>query len=132
MVSNNPYDTYKKISVTTASPGELTLMLYEGCIKNVRKAKYGIQNKNLAMKSDGIVKAQAILRELQITLKPDIEISQSMNLLYDYMIQRLNEANFKNDIEILNEVEGFVLEFKDTWKQVIQLTRSTQPAGDTV
>lgn len=118
--------------MTTASPGELTLMLYEGCIKNVRKAKYGIQNKNLAMKSDGIVKAQAILRELQITLKPDIEISQSMNLLYDYMIQRLNEANFKNDIEILNEVEGFVLEFKDTWKQVIQLTRSTQPAGDTV
>lgn len=132
MVSNNPYDTYKKNSVNTALPGELTLMLYDGCIKNIRKAKHGIQDKNFAIKSDGITKAQAILRELQFTLRPDIELSQSMNLLYDYMNQRLNEANIKNDIEILDEVEGFAIEFKDTWKQVIQLNRSKQSVGDTV
>lgn len=132
MVSNNPYDTYKKNSVNTALPGELTLMLYDGCIKNIRKAKHGIQDKNFAIKSDGITKAQAILRELQFTLRPDIELSQSMNLLYDYMNQRLNEANIKNDIKILDEVEGFAIEFKDTWKQVIQLNRSKQSVGDTV
>lgn len=129
MVSTNPYDTYKKNAVTTASPGELTLMLYDGCITNIRKAKHGIQDKNLAIKSEGIVKAQAILRELQITLRPDIEVSQSMNLLYDYMNQRLNEANLANDIEILEEVEGFATEFRDTWKQAIQMNRAQQPAG---
>ncbi|WP_410867163.1 flagellar protein FliS [Paraburkholderia sp. SIMBA_027] len=36
------------------------------------------------------------------------------------------EANIKNDIEIIDEVIGLTTEFRDTWKQVIQITRQQQ------
>ena len=57
MIVKNPYDTYKKNAITTATPGELTYMLYDGCLKNIRKAKHAIEEKDYAKKSDGISKA---------------------------------------------------------------------------
>lgn len=117
---------YKKNAVTTATAGELTLMLYDGCLKNIRKAKLAMEQRDFSKKSEGITKAQSILRELQITLNMDVEISESMNLLYDYMIRRLSDANMKNDLEILGEVEGYALDFRDSWKQAMQSNRAKQ------
>jgi flagellar protein FliS len=49
-----------------------------------------------------------------------------MAVMYEYIIHRLTEANVKNDGSILKEVEGLVIEFRDTWKQVIQISRQQQ------
>ena len=46
MSVQNAYNAYKQNSVTTASPGELTLMLYNGCIKFIHQAKKAIEVKN--------------------------------------------------------------------------------------
>ena len=46
--------------------------------------------------------------------------------LYDYMSRRLTEANIKNDPAIIEEVEGLVTEFRDTWKEVLKITRQQQ------
>jgi flagellar protein FliS len=123
---NNPYQTYQQNAMNTASPGELTLMLYNGCIKFIKLAKHAIQEKKIEEKHINIIKVQNIIRELMVTLNMDIEISQNMMQMYDYMLSRLVDANTKNDIEILNEVEGYVLEFRDTWKEVIQVNRKLQ------
>jgi flagellar protein FliS len=112
--------------MNTASPGELTLMLYNGCLKFIKLAKNGIAEKKFEQKHINIIKVQNIIRELMVTLNMDIEVSQNMMQLYDYMLNRLVEANTKNDIDILNEVEGFVVEFRDTWKEVIQINRQQQ------
>ncbi|OEF99496.1 flagellar export chaperone FliS [Vulcanibacillus modesticaldus] len=119
MALNNPYQTYQQNTVATASPGELTLMLYNGCIKFIKQAKKAIDDKKIEEKNTNIQKAQNIIRELMVTLNMDYQISHQMMQLYDYMLNRLVEANIKNDIVILDEVEGFVVEFRDTWKQVI-------------
>jgi flagellar protein FliS len=42
------------------------------------------------------------------------------------MNRRLVEANISNDLAILAEVEEYVTEFRDTWKQVIQSARKQQ------
>lgn len=119
-------NAYKQNSVTTASPGELTLMLYNGCLKFLNKAKQAIQDKNIQEKNTNIQKAQAIISELMSTLNMDIEISKQMLPLYEYMNHRLVEANIQNDIAIIEEVEGFVTEFRDTWKEVIRINRQQQ------
>lgn len=49
-----------------------------------------------------------------------------MFALYEYMNQRLVEANIKNEIAIIEEVEGLVTEFRDTWKEVIRINRQQQ------
>lgn len=122
----NAYNAYKQNSVTTASPGELTLMLYNGCLKFLGKAKLAIEQKHIEEKNHNIQRAQAIIAELMSTLNMDIEISKQMLPLYEYMNRRLIEANIQNDIAIMEEVEGLVTEFRDTWKEVIKITRQQQ------
>jgi flagellar secretion chaperone FliS len=126
MAVNNPYQSYQQISVTTASPGELTLMLYNGCLKFINLAKQAIQANDIQTKNTNILKAQKIIQELMVTLNLDLEISNNMMSLYDYVNRRLIEANIKNDTDILEEVEGLITDFRDTWKQVIQLNRQKQ------
>ena len=125
----NAFNAYKQNSVTTASPGELTLMLYNGCLKFLTKAKAAIEVKNIQERNNNIQRAQAIIAELMSTLNMDIEISKQMLPLYDYMNRRLTDVNIQNDIAIIEEVEGLVTEFRDTWKEVIKITRQQQFAG---
>lgn len=128
MSMRNPYQTYKQNTVNTASPGDLTLMLYNGCLKFINFAKRAIQEDNIPEKNKNLQKAQTIINELMVTLNMDYEISKQMMSLYDYMNRRLIEANIKNDLTILEEVEAMVVEFRDTWKQVIQKNRQKQYA----
>jgi len=120
------FNAYKQNSVTTASPGELTLMLYNGCLKFLTRAKKAIEEKNIEEKNTNIQKAQAIISELMSTLNAELEVSKQMIPLYDYMNRRLMEANINNDPTIIVEVEGLVTEFRDTWKEVIKITRQQQ------
>jgi len=122
----NVFNAYKQNSVTTASPGELTLMLYNGCIKFLVKAKVAINEKNVEEKNRNLQKAQEIIAELMSTLNMEIDISKQMLPLYEYMNRRLVEANIKSDIAIIEEVEGLVTEFRDTWKEVIRINRQQQ------
>ena len=126
MAVSNPYQSYQQNSVNTASPGELTLMLYNGCLKFIHQAKKAIEEKNIEMKNTNIQKAQSIIQELMVTLNMDMEVSKNMMSLYDFMNRRLMEANIKSDASILAEVEGLVTEFRDTWKEVIQVNRQKQ------
>lgn len=133
MSAQNAYNAYKQNSVTTASPGELTLMLYNGCLKFLTQSKKAIESKNYESKNTYIQKSQAIIAELMTTLNMDLEVSKNMMSLYEYMYARLSEANMKMDVAIIEEVEGLVTEFRDTWKQVIQINRKQQfVSGDSV
>ena len=59
-------------------------------------------------------KTQNIISELMVTLNFDYDIAKDMRKLYDYMNRRLIEANIKNDIDIISEVEELVTEFRDS------------------
>lgn len=128
MAVNNPYQSYQQNSVNTASPGELTLMLYNGCLKFILLARKGMEDKNIEAKNTNLLKAQKIVQELMVTLNMDVAVSKDMMALYDYLQRRLIEANVKNDVTILDEVHEFVTDFRDTWKQAIQLNRQKQYA----
>lgn len=118
------YQAYKNNSVNTASPGELTLMLYNGCLKFIKYAKKGIETNDFQLKNENIQKARNIINELMVTLDRKAEISGQFLPLYDYINRRLVDANVKNDVDILMEAYEMVAEFRDTWKEVLKQTRS--------
>lgn len=126
---SSAHNAYKQNSVTTASPGELTLMLYNGCLKFLTIAKKAMLDKNIEAKNTNLQKAQAIITELMVTLDMNVPISKEIQPLYDYMNRRLLEANIQNDPAIIDEVAGLVTEFRDTWKEVILLNRQQQHIG---
>ncbi|WP_042350830.1 flagellar export chaperone FliS [Bacillus massiliigorillae] len=132
MVMNNPYKTYEQNTVNTASPGELTVMLYNGCLKFISKAKQAIEEMKYEDRNLNIQKAQNIIRELMVTLNMDIDVSKNMIILYEYIFDRLTEANIHNDMRALDEATVLVTDFRDTWKQVIQMNRKQQHQGGIV
>jgi len=119
----NPLQNYQQNAVNTASPGELTLMLYNGCLKFIHLAKLAINESRIQEKNTNLIKAQNIIQELMLTLKMEQEVSKQLMPIYDYLHRQLIQANIKNDVSILDEVEGFIVQFRDTWKEVIQLNR---------
>lgn len=129
MAINNPYKSYQQNSVNTASPGELTLMLYNGCIKFIKLARKAITDKSVEEKNTNLIKAQNIIHEFMVTLNMDVKVSSELMVMYDYINRRLVEANVSSDLAILEEVEGLVTELRDTWKQVIQMNRKQQFAN---
>ncbi|WP_017472514.1 flagellar export chaperone FliS [Amphibacillus jilinensis] len=120
------YQAYKNNSVNTASPGELTLMLYNGCLKFIKYAKKGIEQGDIQLKNTNIQKAQNIINELMVTLDQGAPIAKEMLPLYDYVNHCLIQANIKNDLESLMEANRVVEEFRDTWKEVLKQTRTQQ------
>lgn len=126
MSINNAYKTYQNNSVNTASGGELTLMLYNGCMKFIKQAMKNIDANDFESKNMNIQKAQNIIRELLITLDPKVEISKQFQPLYEFMLTQLMSANIDNDKQKLEEVLELVTEFRDTWKQVLITHRKQQ------
>ncbi|WP_440896331.1 flagellar export chaperone FliS [Amphibacillus sp. Q70] len=120
------YQAYKNNSVNTASPGELTLMLYNGCLKFIKYGKKGIEDQNMELKNTNIQKAQNIINELMVTLDQGSTIAKDMMPLYDYINHLLIDANIKNDLDILMEAYRLVEEFRDTWKEVLKQTRTRE------
>ncbi|MDG5786659.1 flagellar export chaperone FliS [Evansella sp. AB-P1] len=123
MAVNNPYAKYKQNTVETKSPGELTLMLYDGCLKFIKRAEKAIDEKKIEDKNTNLIKAQNIIRELMVTLKTDVAVANNMMQMYDFILSRLIDANTNNDKKALAEAEQFVVEFRDTWKEVIKVDR---------
>lgn len=124
MTLRNPYQTYQKQAVTTSKPEDLTLMLYDGLVKFIRLSKQSLQNNNLEESHQNNLRAQDILSELMVTLNLEYPISESLLSMYDYMKARLIEANLKKNGEILEEVEGFAVEFTETWSAAMKLAKT--------
>jgi len=120
----NAAQRYQNNQVTTATPGELTLMLYNGAIKFVKQAKLAIQEQRLDKAHEYNLRAQDIVNELIITLNHDVPISKQLLSLYDYLLHRLITANLKKDSAILDEVEEMFVQFRDTWKQAMVLAKT--------
>ncbi len=113
------YAQYNNSKVLTASPAELTLMLYEGAIKFCNIAIMAIEKKDIEKSHINIVKVENIINYLQSTLDTKYPVSQDYDRIYTYLQQRLAQANIKKDSEILEEVCEHLRSVRDTWKEVM-------------
>lgn len=121
---NNPYAKYANNRIVTASPAELTLMLYEGAIKFCNIAILGIEEGSIQKAHDNIMKAERIIQELKITLNHKYPVAKDFENIYNYLIRRLHQANMKKDKEILEEVNTHLRSVRDTWKEVMRKCRT--------
>ncbi len=121
VMTGNPYAQYNQNKILTASPAELTLMLYDGAIKFCNIAITGIEQNDLQKAHNNIMKVQKIIEEFQLTLNFKYEIANDFNNVYNYLMKRLREANMTKDKAILEEVDEHLHTMRDTWKEVMRL-----------
>lgn len=117
------YQQYQQNSIMTASPEELTLMLYNGAVKFINLGKLHIENKEIEKANNAIKRAQDIIYELNSTLNMNYEIANNLRSIYTFILEKLIDANMKKDIKTLDEVLPFIEELRDTWKEAMKEAR---------
>ncbi len=120
MPVQNPYAEYQRNKILTASPAELTLMLYEGAIKFCNIAIMAIDQNDIQKAHTNIMKTQRIIEEFRNTLDRKYPVAEEFDKIYVYVLRRLFDANIKKDREILEEVNGHLRSLRDTWKEVMK------------
>ena len=113
---------YIRIIEYDSITAELTLMLYEGN-KILQYCNYGIREEKMIKAHKNIIKAQRIIMELRATLDFKYPPAVQFELVYDYIYRRLIQGNIKKDKEIIEEALGYIREMRDTWKEVMRLTK---------
>lgn len=123
MPARNPFAEYTNNKILTASPAEVTLMLYEGAIKFCNIAIIAIDNGEIEKAHINIKKTQRIIEEFRNTLDRQYKVAEDFDRIYVYLLQRLFEANMKKDKAILEEVNMHLRSVRDTWKEVMRRNR---------
>lgn len=117
------YAQYNNSKILTASPSELTLMLYEGAIKFCNMAIDAVEHQDIPKAHANIVKVENIIDYLRKTLDMKYPVAKHFEKMYVYLSRRLVQANIRKDKEILEEVNGHLREIRDTWKEVMRINR---------
>ena len=121
MIKSNGYAAYANSKVATATPAELTLMLYDGAIKFCNIAIMALEEKDLEKAHNNIIKVENIISEFQITLNHKYPVAKDFDAVYKYLKERLVEANVKKDKEVLEEVLEHLRTMRDTWKEIMKV-----------
>ena len=120
---------YKEQQIRTASPAELTLMLYNGAIRFVNESILALESSDIPKCHNANIKAQNIVREFMFTLDMQYEISQNWAALYEYIHYRLVQADIKKDRAMLVEARGLLTELRDAWHAAMKAVRMPEAVG---
>ncbi len=104
----------------TSNTVELLIMLYDGAIDFINRAKKAILEKNLQKKIDNLERVNRIIEELLASLNKEVggKIAENLEILYIFCLQELTKANLRNDLSSLEVVEKILLELRDAWRQI--------------
>ncbi len=127
MYMNSGAKFYQKVeiesAVMSASQAQLLVMLFDGALSALTRARLFLLDGNIEGKGLSLSKAINIIENgLKQGLEADSgdELTDNLLSLYDYMVRRLLQANLRNDVEAIEEVEGLLRNIADAWKEVAQ------------
>ena len=117
--NQNMAQQYNRNKILTATPAELTLLLYEGAIKFCNIAQVAIEKNDTEKAHTNIVKAEMIIEELQSTLDRKYPVAEDFDNVYKYIQSLLVDANMKKDTQVLDQALVELRGMRDTWKEVM-------------
>lgn len=119
--SNN----YLENQINSATPEQLLIMFYDGAIRFTTQAAQSINDGDIEKRNYYINKACAVISELNATLDHDIggKIAADLNLLYDYLLRELHQANVSNNASKLGVVEKILADLRETWRKAIDINK---------
>ena len=125
MTANQSYRTNQ---ITTAGPGQLVVMAYDGMLRFLREADVAMRQKNYEAQNRHIQKTQALLMELLCTLNHSAspELARNLDALYRWMYDRLTQANIHDELQTLAEVTGHLAKLRDAWSLAAQKVRGEE------
>lgn len=119
-MAGNPYSQYQNSKVLTASPAELTLMLYDGIIKFINIAISSIEQKKYDVANTNIMKAERIIDHLLGTLNRKYPVSNDFANIYQCIMSALIAGNIQKNVSELERALEYTRMIRNTWKEVMK------------
>ena len=123
MALPNAYQAYANSKLMTATPAQLTLMLYDGAIKFTNIAIQAVEENDYGKANTYIQKTERIIEEFRNTLDFKYPVAQEFENVYKMIAEKLLYANMKKDAEVLQEVLKHLRIMRDTWEEVMKLAK---------
>lgn len=114
----NPYQQYINQSISTLTPVQAVIALYDKAEQETNKAIYYVENKQMDKANDSIKKVQNIVMSLNANLNMNYDMSKNLAQLYEYINHSLFEANVHKDIEILKSLLPFFKDLKEAFTEI--------------
>jgi flagellar secretion chaperone FliS len=111
---------YRQQSILTATPGQLVVMLYDGCLRFLHQAAYAMREGNMSESNTRLQRAEAIITELHSTL--DMEnggvVASRLQGIYVFCSKHLLDARMQRDPAHIEKVSELLSELRDAWAQI--------------
>lgn len=122
-------NAYKNQQIMTASPEQLTLLLYNGALRFLNESILALENGEKEKSHHANLRVQAIISEFMATLDMNYEISNNWAALYEYVEYSLIEGNIKKDVQHLHNAKAVLEEMRNTWQEAMKLAQQAKVAG---
>ena len=121
-------EAYRANQIQTASREQLLLITYDIGINACKAAEEGLRKNEIETVNESLKRAQAVLRELMVTLDVEAggEVAQNLLRLYDFMYYRLVDANVRKDVLLVIAVREMYQELRNTWAEAIEKLKAEE------
>ncbi len=122
-------NAYKNQQIMTASPEQLTLLLYNGALRFLTESIITMEQGDIQKSHNANLRVQDIVREFVQTLDMSYELSKTWAQLYEYIEYCLIQGNVKKDVELLQQAKSMLTEMRDIWAEAMKLTQVARAVG---
>lgn len=128
---NNTYSAYyKKQSITTLTPGEIVVKLYQEVERQLNRGSYYIENKDYAGANKALVKAQEVVNALRSSLDMKVPVSKNLDSLYEFFNREILNANVKKDKDKVDELIPMISELREAFSEINTMSRDQMEAQE--
>jgi flagellar protein FliS len=122
-------NAYKNQQVMTASPEQLSLLLYNGALRFLNETISAMEQGDIPKSHNANMRVQAIVREFMITLDMSCELSTDWAKLYEYTEYCLIQGNIKKDVAQLQQAKNMLEDMREAWIGAMKQTHVSRAAG---
>lgn len=109
----------------TASPSELVVMLYDGCIRFLKRAAMAIDEKDMQVANDSLIRSQQIISELVMSLDFNYDLSNELMSIYEFCLHTITDINVTKDKTNIEPLVDILADLREAWVEVARQTRGS-------
>ncbi|MCI4624445.1 MAG: flagellar export chaperone FliS [Candidatus Magnetoovum sp. WYHC-5] len=128
MIDAYVHNAYMTTGISSLSPLELVIKLYDGAISFLNKVATAIKGKDKVSKIQYINKTRAIVEELLNSLKVEEggEVAQNLQDLYTYMLIELARLHTSESLDKVYHIQDLLKTLRSAWQEI----RQTMPSSE--
>ena len=128
MLQAQAISRYKQVVVSTSTPGELLLALYNGLFRYLRQARLLLESKERGKAAERVSRARAIIVELELALDHEAhpELCANLSGLYGFCLDRLRVATREDSTQALDEVIRVLTPLQEAWQLAVPKATAEQ------